>query len=80
MVRDALVVSAWWYREHATIDDAGDADDAGRHDDAASADYTGGFDATSASGGHVFCLTATIDKARVLGAARWSIPRPGRER
>jgi hypothetical protein len=56
MVRDALVVSAWRNREHAAIDNA--RYDAGGHDDAAPAGYTAGFDATPASGGHVFCLTA----------------------
>lgn len=71
MVRDALVVSTWRHREHATGNDAGDdADHAGRHDEAPSAGYTGRFDATSASGGHVFCLTASIDEDRVSGAAR----------
>jgi hypothetical protein len=58
VVRDALVVSAWWHREHAAIDDANNhTDDAGGHDAPSAATR---LDATAA--GHVFCLTAlTMD-------------------
>lgn len=70
MVRDTLVVPAWRNRDHAAGHHAGDgADNTAGHDDEASATDTGRFDETSASGGHVFCLTASVDEDRVSGAA-----------
>jgi hypothetical protein len=70
VVCDALVVSAWWHREHAAGNDAiggtGIASDAGRHHAASSTSgCAGGYDAAPA--GHVFCLTAEV----TLDARHW---------
>jgi len=60
VVRNALVVSAGRRREHATVDDARrHARNADRYDTAASGD-TSGYDAATASVGHVFCLSASV--------------------
>ena len=60
MVRDALVVSAEWHRDDAAVDDARRNATSGDGYDAASASDATRFDAASASGGHVFCLTAPV--------------------
>jgi hypothetical protein len=61
LVRDALVVSARWHREHPTVDNADIADDPSRHD-APSAAAAARLDAKAA--GHVFCLTALMMDVR----------------
>jgi hypothetical protein len=66
VVRNALVVSARWRREHATVDDAGwyaRARDAKRYDATAAGD-AGGYDAATAPVGHVFCLSAPVRTVR----------------
>jgi hypothetical protein len=59
VVCNALVVSARWHRNDAAVDDPRYTDDARGHDAPGAAD-TAGHDATTAPGGHVFCLTAPI--------------------
>jgi hypothetical protein len=58
LVRDTLVVSAWWNRDDSAVDDAGSADDARGHDAPTTTGRGARLDASPA--GHVFCLTALL--------------------